>query len=165
MLLLIACAGGPSIPKASADEGAKAPIDAWLANTEWACVAVTSLGATRYEVAHRWSFTDTLYTTDLPDRVANEANSGALPYYGAYAFNGWVWPVDEDTWEPGILTTNRHWFGVSDRAALLEYSVNTNDANPILFYFDRFDGTDGMRHLAIAGGGSNANAIDCVQDG
>ena len=151
------------MPPAAAGEGAAAPVDAWLADSSWDCDGVTSFGASRYEIAHSWQFTDTLFTTDLGERVVAEANSGTLPYAGAYPFMGWVSPVDANTWTIGFLATDRHWFGVTDRAALLEVSSSTNDGNPTAFYFDRFDGSDGVGHMAIsAATGTTPFIIDCV---
>ena len=77
---LLACAGAPvaGAGVAHADDEVGAPIDEWLVDSNWSCVGVASSGATRFGIAHSWSFTDTLYTTDLPTVVATEANAGEI---------------------------------------------------------------------------------------
>ena len=165
LIWLLACSAGPvgGAGPARADDRVGAPIDEWLANSSWDCLGVASSGATRFEIAHSWSFTDTLYTTDLPTVVASEANSGEIPFAAAYQFMGWV-SNDGSRWsDQSIDTSDRHWFGVGETGVLLEMTVPASaDGSSYAFTFTRYAGTDGTDRLRIDSGNAlQAAIIDC----
>jgi hypothetical protein len=166
LLWLLACgAGTVTVPPAKAGDGdVSAPIDAWLAGSSWACEAKSSLGPTLYTVEHSWSFTETTFTSDLGDRLAEAANTGYLPQYVAQSFMTWI---SQDTsnlqWSSRNDLTDRHWFGGTDRSILMEFTVGTNDGTPERVTIDRYDGSDGSERAEFSiPAGSAYYIIDCT---
>ena len=130
------------IPPAHAGVADGAPISDWLVGTEWDCVAVSMLGAQRYEVAHTWSFAESTWDSDIGDRLSEAANTGYLPQHVAQELRDWM-TQDTSTllWSPSVHTTGRHWTGTSNSTILLELVAkwSTNDGIATGFSIQPFE--------------------------
>ncbi|MFH1466798.1 MAG: hypothetical protein ABIO70_20610 [Pseudomonadota bacterium] len=166
--LASATACGPrAVPAARADDDpvVGAPIDEWLPGSSWSCDAISSLGTTKYVVEHAWWFTDTTWSTDIGERLAEKANDGSLPQFVGQAFGDWIEPNGE-TWSSRVDGSDHHWFGANADTILIEFNYDGREGTPYRFKIEPYIGTNGEDRAEFSYASYTATyAIDCVQEG
>ncbi len=142
------------------------PVGDWLANTTWACDLIAVEGPTRYDVAHTWSFTDTTWTSDFAQKLADAANSGAIPEdVAVFASQGYVIKdANSGSYWAEYDPFAGYWFGATDTTVLLDVN-NDNGSNSGFgaWKFTRFTASDGLTHAEFNNQATmSLAAFDCV---
>jgi hypothetical protein len=117
-------------------------------------------------VRNTWSFTETTWSSDIGDRLAEQANNGYLPQFVAQAFMDWIWETD-GVWQSRVDEAGgRHWLGVSDSTLLIELTPSyAADSTPERFKIERYPASGGTTRAEFSMPFATATyAIDCAED-